>query len=129
MPISGGEHEFGRHAFRRWAEMGCANIWQPDANRAAGITEMTKIIHLAAAHDIPVIPHGGQMHNYHLSMANINMPLGEYFPIQAELIDSNAFFWYVVEGEVTAKDGYLEILPKPGLGLELNRAAMQRYKI
>ena len=29
MPISGGENEFGKHAFARWLEMGCADIWQP----------------------------------------------------------------------------------------------------
>jgi L-alanine-DL-glutamate epimerase-like enolase superfamily enzyme len=32
MPISGGEFEYDRHAFQRWAQMGCADIWQPDAN-------------------------------------------------------------------------------------------------
>ncbi len=58
--------------------MGCADIWQPDVGRCAGITEVQKIVHLAAANDIPVITHGGWMANFHLAMANMNMPMVEY---------------------------------------------------
>ena len=129
MPISGGEHEFSRHAFRSWAEMGCADIWQPDVNRAGGITECQKIVHLAAAYGIPVIPHAGQMHNYHLIIANINMPLAEYFPPQDEITDSNAHFWYVTDGEPQVQDGYITLSDKPGFGLELNQDAIRRYAL
>lgn len=36
-----------------------ADIWQPDMNWCGGLTELRRIAALAAAQDIPVIPHGG----------------------------------------------------------------------
>jgi L-alanine-DL-glutamate epimerase-like enolase superfamily enzyme len=129
IPISGGEFEYDRHAFERWAQMGCADIWQPDANRAGGITECQRIFHLAAAKGIPVIPHGGQMHNYHLIAANHISPVTEYFPPQKEITDGNGFFWHVMGGEPVAADGYIELLDKPGLGLHLDAEAVARYTI
>ena len=129
MPISGGEFEYDRHAFRRWAQMGCADIWQPDANRAGGITECQRIFHLAAAHGIPVIPHGGQMHNYHLIAASHHSPVTEYFPPQEEITDGNGFFWHVVRGEPVAVDGYIELPETPGLGIRLDEEAVARYTL
>jgi L-alanine-DL-glutamate epimerase-like enolase superfamily enzyme len=129
MPISGGEFEYDRHAFQRWAQMGCADIWQPDANRAGGITECQRIFHLAAAKGIPVIPHGGQLHNYHLIAASLNSPVAEYFPPQEQITDGNGFFWHVMRGEPVAAGGYLELPERPGLGLSLDPEAMARYTV
>ncbi len=122
MPISGGENEYSKQAFYRWAELGCADIWQPDVDRAAGITEVQKIVHMAASHGIPVIPHGGWMTNFHMVMANINIPMAEYFPPQKE----NAGF-QIFHDEPLARDGYLELSDKPGFGLELNEEVVKRY--
>jgi L-alanine-DL-glutamate epimerase-like enolase superfamily enzyme len=123
IPISGGENEYSKHAFARWLAMGCADIWQPDVDRAAGITEVQKIVHLAAAHDIPVIPHGGWVTNFHLAMANVNIPMVEYFPPQDTDLDRR-----LVLGEPVPQNGYIELSDKPGFGLELNREAIKRYR-
>ena len=45
---------------------------QFDTNRVGGITQARKIAALAEAHSVPVIPHAGQMHNYHVVMASLN---------------------------------------------------------
>ncbi len=122
MPISGGENEYSKHAFRSWAELGCADIWQPDVDRAAGVTEVQKIVNLAASFDIPVIPHGGWATNFHLAMANVNIPMAEYFPPQEENEGARVF-----HGEPIVKDGYLELTDKPGFGLELDEEALTRF--
>lgn len=122
MPISGGENEYSKHAFRRWAEMGCADIWQPDIDRAAGVTEVQKIVNLAASFDIPVILHGGWATNFHMAMANINIPLAEYFPPQEENEGAR-----IVYGEPVVRDGYLELSDRPGFGLELDEEALKRF--
>ncbi len=54
-----GEHEYTRYGFRRLLENKAAAIWQPDINWCGGLTELRRIGALAAAYDIPVIPHGG----------------------------------------------------------------------
>ena len=78
--ISGGEHEFTRYGFRELIGRRAVDIVQLDVNRAGGITEARKIWAMAAAQDLPVLPHAGQMHNYHLIMSHMNSPITEYFP-------------------------------------------------
>ena len=104
-PISGGEHEFTRYGFRELIERGCVDILQPDVNRCGGITEARKIWAMAAAHDLPVIPHAGQMHNHHLVMAHMNSPFAEYFPPPDPGVppDPNETFWRVFRGDPVAQ--------------------------
>jgi L-rhamnonate dehydratase len=83
IPIAGGEHEFTLYGFRELLEARALDCLQFDTNRVGGITQARKIAALAEAHSIPVIPHAGQMHNYHLVMASFNSPMAEYFPRRA----------------------------------------------
>lgn len=75
-----GEHEYGRYGFRRLLEVNGAQIWQPDLAWCGGLTELRKIGALAAAYDIPVIPHAGGLNGaVHWSIANVNAPWSELF--------------------------------------------------
>lgn len=88
-----------------------------------GVTGVTqKIVHLAAANDIPVITHGGWVANFHLAMANMNMPMVEYFPDHNLDPDTQ-----VLTGQPRPVDGYITLPDAPGLGLELNRDALKRF--
>ena len=76
-----GEHEYGRYGFRQLLEHESAEIWQPDAQWTGGLTELRKIAALAAAYDIPVIPHGGGLspETVAFTMATANAPWCELF--------------------------------------------------
>jgi L-rhamnonate dehydratase len=75
-----GEHEYTRYGFRRLLEHNSASIWQPDVNWCGGMTELRRIGSLAAAYDIPVIPHGGGLSEaVHFIMATTNSPWAELF--------------------------------------------------
>jgi len=76
-----GEHEYGRYGFRSLLEHEAAEIWQPDLHWCGGLTEMRKIAAMAAAYDIPVIPHGGgtAQDGLHFIMATTNSPWAEMF--------------------------------------------------
>ncbi|MEX2262824.1 MAG: enolase C-terminal domain-like protein [Bryobacteraceae bacterium] len=75
-----GEHEYTRYGFRQLLENGLTSIWQPDIHWCGGLTEMRRIGALAAAYDIPVIPHGGgQRDAVHFIMATTNSPWAELF--------------------------------------------------
>jgi L-alanine-DL-glutamate epimerase-like enolase superfamily enzyme len=128
-PISGGEHEFTRFGFRQLIEEGAVDILQPDVNRAGGITEARKIWALAAAHGLPVIPHSGQSHNYHLVISQVNSPMAEYFPSPAEgaPVDDDTLFWEIFDGEPLARDGQVSLSGKPGLGLELRTDRLREW--
>lgn len=118
-PIAGGEHEFTRYGFKELIERRAVDIVQLDVNRAGGITESLKIWSLAAAHNLDVIPHAGQLHNYHIIMARMNSPIAEYFPPPKSAADSNDIFWKIFDGEPEAKNGYIYLSDTPGLGLTL----------
>jgi len=78
--VATGEHEYTRYGFRQLLEHRSADIWQPDIHWCGGMTELRRIGALAAAYDIPVIPHGGgAFDSVHFIMATVNSPWAETF--------------------------------------------------
>jgi L-rhamnonate dehydratase len=129
IPIAGGEHEFTLYGFRELLEAHAADYIQFDTNRVGGITQARKIAALAEAHSVPVIPHAGQMHNYHIVMASLNSPMAEYFPV-VDVEVGNELFWYIFEGEPKAENGSIDLSDNaPGLGLAVNESGLDRFEI
>lgn len=117
--ISGGEHEYTLHGFRQALDLRAFDIAQFDVNRVGGITAAKKIADLCEAYDVTVIPHAGQMHNYHITMSSYAGPIAEYFPkVPVEV--GNELFWYIFDGEPVARDGFIDLADdRPGFGLTL----------
>jgi L-alanine-DL-glutamate epimerase-like enolase superfamily enzyme len=129
IPIAGGEHEFTSYGFRDLLEARALDYIQFDTNRVGGLTQARKIAALAEAYSVPVIPHAGQMHNYHVVMASLNSPMAEYFPV-VDVEVGNELFWYIFNGEPKAKDGYIDLDESvPGLGLTINEAALKQFDV
>jgi len=129
IPIAGGEHEFTLYGFRDLLQARAVDYIQFDTNRVGGITQARKIAALAEAYSVPVIPHAGQMHNYHVVMASLNSPMAEYFPI-VDVEVGNELFWYIFEGEPKAKDGFIDLDENvPGLGLTINEKALENFEV
>ncbi|TKV43839.1 L-rhamnonate dehydratase [Sphingobium sp. MP9-4] len=128
-PIAAGEHDFTSYGFRQMIEAKSLDYFQFDTNRVGGITAARKIQALAEAYSIPVVPHAGQMHNYHVVMASLNSPIAEYFPM-VDVEVGNELFWYIFKGEPQAVDGHIDLDDNlPGLGLEIDEAALSRFKV
>ncbi len=129
VPIAGGEHEFTAYGFRDLLEARALDYIQFDTNRVGGLTQARKIAALAEAYSVPVIPHAGQMHNYHVVMASLNSPMAEYFPV-VDVEVGNELFWYIFNGEPKAKDGFIDLDESvPGLGLTINEAALEKFEV
>jgi L-rhamnonate dehydratase len=129
VPIAGGEHEFTVYGFRDLLETRALDYIQFDTNRVGGITQARKISALAEAYSVPVIPHAGQMHNYHVVMASLNSPMAEYFPI-VDVEVGNELFWYIFDGEPRAKDGFIDLDENvPGLGLSIQPRAFEDFEV
>ena len=129
VPIAGGEHEFTLYGFRDLLEARAVDYIQFDTNRVGGISQARKIAALAEAHSIPVIPHAGQMHNYHVVMASLNSPMAEYFPpVDVEV--GNELFWYIFNGEPKA-EGWLHRSRRKcaRLGLTINEEALKQFDV
>jgi L-rhamnonate dehydratase len=129
IPIAGGEHEFTLHGFRDLLEARALDYIQFDTNRVGGITQARKIAALAEAYSVPVIPHAGQMHNYHIVMASLNSPMAEYFPM-VDVEVGNELFWYLFAGEPKAKDGFIDLNDDlPGMGLTIDESKLENFEI
>ena len=125
--ISHGEHSYTRWDFQEIIDKKAAHILQPDVNRVGGITEARKIWAMAAAKDLPVVPHGNDLHNLHLVFSQVNTPFTEYFPKTDE--GGYSHFWVLFDGNPVAKNGRLSISDAPGLGYTLNRDVLKKLAL
>lgn len=129
VPIAGGEHEFTVFGFRDLLEANALDYIQFDTNRVGGISQARKITALAEAFQVPVVPHAGQMHNYHIVMASLNSPIAEFFP-KVDVEVGNELFWYIFDGEPEPASGYIDLSETtPGLGLTVNEESLKRFRI
>jgi L-alanine-DL-glutamate epimerase-like enolase superfamily enzyme len=129
IPIAGGEHEFTVFGFRELLENNALDYIQFDTNRVGGISQARKISALAESFQVPVVPHAGQMHNYHVVMASLNSPIAELFP-KVDVEVGNELFWYIFDGEPVPVDGFINLDDAiPGLGLAVNEESLKRFKV
>ena len=120
--IATGEHEYTRYGFRQLLEHRAASIWQPDIHWCGGLTELRRIGALAAAYDIPVIPHGGgSQDSVHFIMATTNSPWAELF-IPAPGGPPEVYRRFEEDNSITrGPEGiYMRPSEKPGFGWEIN---------
>ena len=129
IPIAGGEHEFTSYGFRDLLEARAVDVIQFDTNRVGGITQARKVAALAESFAVPVVPHAGQMHNFHVVMASYNSPMAEFFPI-VDVEIGNELFWYIFEGEPTPENGSIDLRDDlPGLGVRVREDALADFDI
>ncbi|KAL3445691.1 enolase C-terminal domain-like protein [Aspergillus insuetus] len=120
-----GEHEYSRFGFRKLVEGRNIDIIQPDVMWLGGLTELLKVSALAAAYDLPVVPHASGPYSYHYVVSQPNTPFQEYLANSADGHTVEPVFGNLFLNEPIPTKGYLDvsILDKPGFGLELNPAA------
>jgi len=129
IPIAGGEHEHTSYGFRELLEARAVDYIQFDTNRVGGITQARKVQALAEAYSVPVVPHAGQMHNFHVVMASLNSPIAEFFPV-VDVEIGNELFWYIFDGEPQPEGGFINLRDDlPGLGLTIKEDALQNFSI
>lgn len=126
LPIAGGEVLTRRQAFLPWIERGAVDIIQPDATKCGGLTEAWRIAAAAYDHNIGFVSHGwntgvGLAADLQLAAA---IPVARYveYLTPAPYIEE-----IVVEPFRLDADGCLEIPQRPGLGIEIDRAALRRF--
>ncbi|HKX29508.1 MAG TPA: L-rhamnonate dehydratase, partial [Blastocatellia bacterium] len=109
MWISTGEHEYTRYGFRELIARRCADLLQPDINWVGGLTEARRIYAMAAAYDIPCVPHGSSVFSYHIQYAHQNAPFAEFLVMSPEADRIVPIFGDLFVDEPLPKDGYLDL--------------------
>lgn len=125
IPIATGERMFSRWDFKPLLQSGAVDIIQPDLSHAGGISEVRRIAAMAEAHDVALAPHcplgpisfaaALQVDFCSINAVIQETSMGIHYNEGADLLD------YVSNSEVlSVRDGYLERLTGPGLGIEVN---------
>lgn len=133
IPIAGGEANAGLHEFRWLIERRCYDILQPDATLSEGLFQLRKIAGMAEAFGLQFVPHTwadgvGMAANLHLAASVPNCGYLE-FPYDPPHFTMEAFQALLVEPILPDADGYVRAPEGPGLGIELNRAALERFRV
>lgn len=126
VPIAGGEVLTRRQSFQPWLQAGAFDIVQPDVTKVGGISEERRIGWMAQENGVRFIPHGwntalGLAADLHLSAAFPTTDLVEYIT-GSPYIDR-----LVVGGWQLDADGMLAIPETPGLGVEIDLDAVERF--
>lgn len=124
MEIAAGEYGYDLGYFRRMLEAGAVDVLQADATRCAGITGFLRVGALCQASGLPLSAHCGPALHVHPACALPHFRHLEYFHDHVRL-EQMAF-----DGTLTPHDGLLTPdLSRPGLGLELRRADLDKYAV
>lgn len=122
-PILAGENITRVEGFVPFVTQQAVDVIAPDLQKCGGLLEARKIAALADAYDIPVAPH------------NISSPVGTMASVHlcATLPNTFALEWHAREvewwddihtGDPLITDGVIQVPETPGLGLELDPAAI-----
>ena len=116
-----GEHEYTRYGFRKLIESRSVDIIQPDVMWCGGLTELLRISAMAAAYDIPVVPHGSGPYSYHFVITQPHCPFCEYLNTSMDCQTFPSVFGDMFDNEPTQQNGKIKLNENPGWGLTLNR--------
>lgn len=125
VPVATGEVEATRWGFRELLDRRAADILQPDATVAGGVTEWMRIAHMAAAWDVPIAPHWMANLHVHLLAAVPNGLTVEFFVLDEDVFN----FERMVREPLRPENGLLQVPQRPGHGVELDDQALARFQI
>ena len=127
-PVAGYETEIGLYGFRELITRGAVDIVQPDLAWAGGFSECRRIAALAQAHHLMVAPHSfaGAV----LLAASLHfiasIPNGLVLEFDQ---NPNALRDELLKEPIRIdNDGMIKLSERPGLGIELDTAVVERYR-
>ncbi|PWY95454.1 enolase C-terminal domain-like protein [Aspergillus sclerotioniger CBS 115572] len=133
-PIALGERLYSRWDVKRFLEDASVDILQPDIAHCGGISELRRIASMAETYDVAIAPHCplgsialAACMQVDLATPNFviqEMSLGMHYNTEAGEYDITS---YVKDANVFAvKDGYVDALTAPGLGIEVNEELVRQ---
>ena len=136
IPVAGGECEYTRWGFRDVLARRAMDIIQPDTCAAGGLTECKKIADMATAFGVRYVPHvwgtgiGLAAALQLLAVLPDTPPRHTPNPPILEFDRSeHPFRQAVMRNEIEHENGVVTVPDGPGLGIEIDRAALDRFRI
>ena len=133
-PVAGGENEFTLFGFRDLIGARAVDIVQPDIAAAGGFTACRHITAIAHANGVAVNPHVwgsaiGQAASLHLiaALPDAHPSLHAAQPIFEFDQSAHPFRRELVREPVERSGEWVEVPSGPGLGIEVDRAVLEKY--
>ena len=125
--IAAGEHESERHSFLELMDRGQIDVVQADLTRCGGFTEAMKIASLAADRGLPVVNHGFTTYLNVAAALHFLNAIPNSFVMEFVSEEGTTLRDSLTRQRIVAVDGVVAIPDAPGLGMELNEAALEQY--
>ncbi|OBZ67850.1 D-galactonate dehydratase [Grifola frondosa] len=129
-PIAVGERLYSRNDFRPYLERRAIDIAQPDVSHCGGISELHRIASLTETYDVALAPHCPLGPIALAACMQVDVAAPNFFiqemSLQMHYNEGADLLTYLMEPSVFAiKDGYVEALEAPGLGIKVNEAMVR----
>jgi D-galactarolactone cycloisomerase len=128
VPLAAGENEFGVQGFRELLRAGAIDIVQADACRTGGITELLRIASLTAESGLRLAPHTWSDAVSLIANAHVVAALPHGLTVEVDQT-GNPFIEELLRTRLHIEDGALHLTEAPGLGIELDPAALARLTV
>lgn len=128
-PICAGENIYLAHGFRPLLEAGAVDIVMPDLQKAGGLGEGQRIANLANLYYVPFAPHMVASYLGAMAAAHVCASVPNFMILEWQIyFHKDPMFKEIVsyDGEMVV-DGFIPLSEKPGIGVDINEEAMQRY--
>jgi len=136
MPIAGGENEHTLFGFRDLLAAGCVDVAQPDIGSCGGITAGRHIATLAQAHGVQVNPHvwGSAIAQAASLQFIAALPVAHHSLFAQEPVleydrSSHPFRQQLITRPIGLVDGWVPIPTGPGLGVDVDRSVLEKYRV
>ncbi|MBN1999220.1 mandelate racemase [candidate division KSB1 bacterium] len=126
IPVATGEHFYGRWEVERFLDAGAIKVVQADPEWCGGVSELVKIVTLASANDVHVIPHGHNLHaalHVIASQSPMTCPYGEY------LIQKMEQYYMFEKCQLLPVNGQIQLCDQPGFGIEFENSVIEQKKL
>ncbi len=134
--MAAGEEIFGKISIKDWLSNGALDIYQPDVCSGGGFTECKKMAAIAQSYNTMVMPHAwgsgvGLAAALHFisSLPNTPMSATPEEPFLEFDRSNHPFRADLINDGVKYEDGFIYVPDKPGLGVEINREILEKYKV
>jgi D-arabinonate dehydratase len=127
-PIAGYETEIGLDGFRELITRGAVDIVQPDLAWSGGFSECRRIAAVAQAHHRMVAPHAFAGAVLLVASLHFIASIPNGLVLEFDQNPNGLRDELLKEPIRIDEDGMIQLPERPGLGIELDRAAVERYR-
>ncbi|KAH7928608.1 enolase C-terminal domain-like protein [Leucogyrophana mollusca] len=130
-PVASGERLFSRNDFRPYFEMKALDIAQPDVTHCGGISECRRIAAMAETYDVAFAPHCplGPIALAACVQVDLTAPNFVFQEMSWQMHynreDADLFTYLADPAVFAVKDGYIDALQGPGIGIQINEALVR----